>query len=203
MFGLPKSTEVSKLLAKSKLYTKFNMSNSVKSIFDENIAKIIISHEISSRTLSIVEGEKVRGIYVLHIFLKRKEFKNQVLVHLINLIKKKIIIALQYQDEVKFAVYCTRLIQSEWLSEQNAQIPLVGLNLGRIWENIVMDIACITSQDGIPLDERIKMEDERIKIEKEISRLSKKARKENQPNKKYTLVQQIRILKKELQAYEE
>ena len=77
-------------------------------------------------------------------------------------------------------------------------IELRGLNLDKVWENIVVDIGGVSIADGNTLDEQIAADERRQKIEKEIAKLEKQARAEKQPKKKFELVQQIKRLKEEL-----
>lgn len=61
-----------------------------------------------------------------------------------------------------------------------------------------MQIGCITVAEGNTLDEQIAVNAEREKLLKEIERLEKKARAENQPKKKFEMVQRINDLKKRI-----
>ena len=61
-----------------------------------------------------------------------------------------------------------------------------------------MQIGSITVAEGNTLDEQIAVNTEREKLMKEIEWLEKKARLENQPKKKFEMVQQIIKLKEQL-----
>ena len=78
-------------------------------------------------------------------------------------------------------------------------IPLTGLDLDAVWENIVATIGSITVQEGNTLTEQIAIDDERAKLIKQIELLEKKARSEKQPRKKLELFEKIKELKKNIQ----
>ena len=74
---------------------------------------------------------------------------------------------------------------------QRSTIELRGLNLDKVWENIVVDIGGVSIADGNTLDEQIAADESRQKIEKEITKLEKQARAEKQPKKKFELMKMV------------
>jgi len=78
---------------------------------------------------------------------------------------------------------------------------LTGLNLDKVWENIVTKIAGIEIEQGRTLDEQIAVSAQREKLLKEINKLEKQARAERQPKKKFEIVQRIKKLEAELGGY--
>jgi hypothetical protein len=95
MLGLPKTTEVSKLLPKKAIYEKFNMNTAAKEMFDSNIKKITIVNEISTATTTIIKGENVAAFYVVHVSLKQKDFDDKVIVMLSKLINQNMLFLLE------------------------------------------------------------------------------------------------------------
>ena len=91
-------------------------------------------------------------------------------------------------------------MQTDWKPTESCTIELRGLNLDKVWENIVVDIGGVSIADGNTLDEQIAADERRQKIEKEIAKLEKQARAEKQPKKKFELVQRIKNLKEQLCA---
>ena len=92
----------------------------------------------------------------------------------------------------------SKLIQTEWIPTESAQIELKGLNLDAVWENIIVQIGSIRIGSGNTLDEQIAIDEQKVKLQKEIVRLEKLARAEKQPKKKFELVSQANVLKKQL-----
>lgn len=199
MYALPTTAEVKKQLPKKAIYAKFDMSPSQRESFDADIARIDIVAIISPRTLpALAEGEEVKEFYVLAIRLKKKEYVAKNIVLLTNLIHQKMVFALHYEEEVQFAIYHTKLITSEWQTSEEASLPLLGLNLGAVWENIVANIGQIKITDGNTLTEQIKEEELRTKLKIQINSLTQKLNKEKQFNRQIEINSEIKLLKKKL-----
>ena len=199
MYGLPTSTEVKKQLPKKAIYAKFNMPTSQREHFDADIARLDIVGMVSSKTVpALAEGEEVKEIYILAIQLKRKEYDAKNILLLTKLIPQKMVFALHYKEEVQFAIYHTKLITSEWQTSEEASLPLSGLNLGTVWENIVANIGQIKITDGNTLTEQIKEEELRTKLKIQINSLTQKLNKEKQFNRQIEINSEIKLLKKKL-----
>ncbi len=200
MLGLPKSTEMSKQLPKKAVYAKFQMNTAAKEKIDADISRIAIVNEISPDKINIPAGEEVKNFFVLLVTLKKKNFDEKNIAILSKLIPQNILFILEYEGQSKIAVYRTKLIQTDWMPTESCSVELQGLNLDKVWENIVVDIGGVSIADGNTLDEQIAADERRQKIEKEIAKLEKQARAEKQPKKKFELVQQIKKLKEELEG---
>lgn len=198
MLDLPKSTEMSKQLPKKAIYERFNLNTAAKDRFDADISKIIIVNEISPNTVNIQKGAEISAFYVLLVILKRKDYDTKNIAMLSKLIPQNMLFLLQFEDKCQLAVYRTRLICSEWKKLSDCEIKLSGLNLDKVWENVVVQMGGITIEGDNSLDEQIVLNEEREKLLKEIERLEKKARGEVQPRKKLELVQKIKNLKEKI-----
>ena len=94
--------------------------------------------------------------------------------------------------------YCTRLITSQWQPTDDVKVPLTGLNLDSVWENIVAAIGGITIVGSNSISEQIAEDDAHAKLMKQIEQLEKKARAEKQPRKKLELFEKLKELKKKI-----
>lgn len=199
MYGLPTSTEVKKQLPKKAIYAKFNMPTSQREHFDADIARLDIVGMMSSKTVpALADGEEVKEIYIVAVELKRKEYDSKNIVLLTNLIHQKMVFALHYEEEVQFAIYHTKLITSEWQTSEEASLPLLGLNLGAVWENIVTHIGQIKISEGNSLAEQIKVEEMRTKVKAQIASLTQRLNKEKQFNRQMEINAEIKSLRKQL-----
>ena len=196
MLNFPKTTEINKQLPKKAIYLKFQMNNIEKEKIDEDVSKIIITNELSTERTSFEAGETIKSFFVLHILLKRKNYKEKTIATLSKIIPQNILFVLECEGEYRLAIYHTKLIQTEWEKEVKT-IELKGLNLESVWEGIVTQIGNIKIEDGRTLTEQIENNDEKEKLLQEICRLEKQARGEKQPRKKFDLVQKINKLKRE------
>lgn len=196
MLGLPKSTEMSKQLPKKAVYAKFQMNTAAKDKIDADISRITIVNEITPGRINIPAGDEVESFFVLLVALKKKEFDEKTVAALSKLIPQNILFVLEFEGQSKLAVYHAKLMQMDWKPTESCTIKLRGLNLDKVWENIVVDIGGVSIADGNTLDEQIVIDERRQKIEKEIAKLEKQARAEKQPKKKFELVQRMKCLKK-------
>lgn len=200
MLGLPKSTEVNKQLTKKAIYAKFQMSNAEKEKIDADISRITIVNEISEARNNIKSGDNVKSFFVLNVTLKKKNFSEANIVKLSKLIPQNILMILNFEDEAKMAVNHVKLIQSEWLSKDELNIQLKGLDLDQVWENVIVQIGSIKVKEGNSLEEQIQKNERTEKIKKEIEKLEMQAKRENQPKKRFEIAQQVNKLKKELES---
>lgn len=199
--GLPNSTEIRKPVHKKLLYAKFptELSGERRKQFDEDIGRIIVTNEISPVSVNIKEGEQVKSIFVLQVELKNKAYNERNIVLISKLFGQHLLIALKYADEVQLATYQTRLLHSEWMTEDKAGIKLTGLDLDAVWESLVTQVSGIVVSAENSLDEQIVIEQEKAKLLKQIEDLDKKARKETQAKKKFEMFQRLKAYQKRLE----
>lgn len=199
MLGLPKQTEIKKVIPKNAIFTKFSMNTSAKEKFNADIKQIALVNELSKNTLTVSEGDNIKSLYAVLVSLKNKDFDEKNIILLSKLIPQKIVFLLEYNDEYKVAIYHTKLMQTDWLPIEKAVVELQGFNFDDIWDNFIVQIGEITIADGNTLDEQIEIDELQRKLTAEIDRLEKQARKEKQPRRKYEIVQKIKELKQKLE----
>ncbi len=198
MLGLPKSTEMSKQLPKKAVYAKFQMNTAAKEKIDADISRITIVNEITPAKINIPAGEEVRSFFVLLVSLKKKDFDERTIVTLSKLIPQNILFVLEFEGQSKLAIYHTKLMQTDWKPTESCIIELRGLNLDKVWENIIRSLELGVWNEELSLDENLTLHTEQENLKKQIEKLEKQARAEKQPKKKFELVQQIKKLKEEL-----
>lgn len=197
MLGLPKATEMSKQLPKKAIYTKFQMNTSAKEKIDADISRITIVNEIAPNKVNIPAGDEVKSFFVLLVTLKRKDFDEKIIAMLSKLIPQNILFVLEYNGESKLAVYRLKVMQTRWKPTEEQRVELQGLNLDKVWENIIRSLELGVWNEELSIDENIELHEKQAKLQKEIARLEKQARAEKQPKKKFELVQKIKRLKEE------
>ena len=199
MYGLAQTTEVKKQLPKKAIYAKFDLKPSQRESIDADIARMDIVAVVSSSTVpALGEGREVKEFYLLAVQMKRKEYDSKNIALLTKLIPQRMVFALQFEEQVQFAIYHTKLISSAWQDTKEATLPLSGLNLDTVWENIVKSIGQIEVQEGNTLAEQIAEDDAHAKLMRQIEQLEKKARTEKQPRKKLELFEKLKELKKKI-----
>ena len=196
MLGLPKSTELNKLLPKKAIYAKFQMNTAQKERFDGEISRISIVGELSPATTGLAAGTAVRSIFVLLVALKHPDFQANTIAQISKLIDQNMLLILEHEGRRKLAIYHTKLIQTDWMPD--CTVTLKGLDLDAVWENLIVQVGGITIEQGNTLDQQIAADEKRAKLLKEIARLEKLARAEKQPKKKFELVQIVQKNREEL-----
>lgn len=108
------------------------------------------------------------------------------------------VLVLHIDNKIQLAVHHSRLLTSRWINEDDLEIPILGLDFDKVWENIVAAIGGIALDNAISIDEQLDKDWKRQQAEQKIAQLEKRARIEKQPRKKWELVAEIRRLEKEL-----
>jgi hypothetical protein len=113
---------------------------------------------------------------------------------------QKMLFILQYGDSARLAVYRTeKVLMSESKPIDEWKLALIGLDLGAIWKNIIVEVGGIDLTGGKDLDATIAEKDRREKLHKQIAALEKKAMNERQPRRKWELAEEVKRLKRELE----
>ena len=201
MFDLPKSTEIRKQVHKKLIYSKFatELSGDKKDRFDADISRIIITNEISEASVNIKATDKVSSMFVIQIELKTKNYNDRNIILVSKLFGQNLLLVLHYEDKYQLAIYETKLLKSDWKSEEEFSLKLNGLDLNVVWDNFVTQVSGINVEEGNTLVEQISIETEKDKIKKQIEDLEWKARKEIQSKKKFEMFQQIKQYHKRLE----
>lgn len=202
MLGLPKSTEIRKLITRKRVYEHFGaeMSAERRRRFDADISRMTLVNEVSPVSLNLEPGETVQSFFVLHVVLKSMDFDPQNISLLSRLFGQRLVMVLEAENWQRLAIFQTRLLMTDWAAPDSLRLKLEGLNLDRVWENFVSQIAGVQMEQGRSLDDQLAVAARREKLQREIARLEKQARAERQPKKKFELVQQIREKQKELEC---
>ena len=200
MLGLPKTTEIAKQLPKKAIFQKFELKPAQRDAFDADISRIDIVNVVSPNTVpGLNAGERVGEFYVLMVTLKREKFDEKNILLLTKLIKQNMVFALVFGKNVRLAVVHEKLFLKDWELLEDASLPLIGVDLDKVWEHIVIFIGGFEVDEGLTVEEQIASNDEKEKLLKQIEALEKKLRLEKQPRKKYELHKQMLELKERLE----
>ena len=196
MYGLPASTLVNRPLYKKAVFEKFNLKATERDRFDADVSRIaIVAYLSPAKIPALHPGQEVKEFYVLQIQLKQRDYDTKNILLLQKLIPQKIVFALEYDEEVQFCIFLTRLQQSKWRHASDAEIPLKGLTFDDVWNNIVAEIGCLDNAAEETLEQQIINREEREKLLQQIASLEKRCRAEKQTRKKYELYLEIQKLR--------
>lgn len=202
MLNLPEATELHKQLPKSQIYKKFQLTNAQQTAFDDDISRIDIVNEISTRTIpGMQEGENIKSFYVLNVSLKTKDYDSKNIERIAKLIPQNLIFVLQYEEVIQLAVHFeTVYLHTDWTQINERTISLIGLDTESVWNNIVSDISGISEkkQNTEELKQVIVLQTKIDNLEKQLLAAEKKARAEVQPRQKFELAQNVKKIEEEI-----
>ena len=199
MLGLPPITEVKRPLPKAQLFKRFDWTASQRERFDAEVSRLDFVNWISPRTVpAIAAGNEVHEIFVVEVSLKSRDFDTKVIALLAKYIPQHIVYLLRYEDEAMLAAYHAKLFTAPWQAIDNISLPLSGLNLDAVWENIVSSIGEFSVEQNKSLIEQIKVDEERAKLERQIAALERQMNAAKQPRRKRELFVELQKLKENL-----
>ena len=199
MLGLPQSTEVKRPLPKAQLYKRFDWKPSQRDSFDGEVSRLDFINWIAPRTLpAIAEGVEVKEIFVIEVSLKSRNFDTKSIVLLAKSIPQRVIYLLRFEDEALLAAYHTKLFATTWQSLDSVSVPLDGLTLDAVWQNIVTFVGGLKVAEGYSLTEQIRVDEERNIILRQINSLEQQMRTSSQPRRQREIYSQIKKLKEGL-----
>lgn len=196
MLGLPQSTEVKRPLPKAQLYKRFDWKPSQRDSFDGDVARLDFVNWIAPRTLpAIAEGSEVKEIFVIEVSLKSRDFDTKNIVLIAKSIPQRVIYLLRFENEAMLAIYHTKLFTTTWQSLDNVSVPLDGLTLDAVWQNIVAFVGELEVAEGNSLTEQIRVDEERTRLMRQIESLERQMRTTSQPRRQRELYAEIKKLK--------
>ena len=196
MLGLPQTTEVKRPLPKAQLFKRFDWTASQRDRFDAEVSRLDFVNWISPRTVPAVDvGNEVKEIFVVEVSLKSRDFDTKAITLLAKYIPQRIVYLLRYEDEGMLAVYHAKLFTTPWRTLEDITLPLSGLTLDAVWENIVSSIGQFSIEQDKSLSEQIKIDEERDKLLRQIEALERQMNATKQPRRKRELFIKIQKLK--------
>ena len=197
MLGLPKSTELTQALPKTRIFAKFDLKSAQKESFDADVSRMSIVNVISPRTIpALPAGDTKESIYVVEVILKRQDYAPKNIQLLCKLIPQNLLFLLRYEAKYQLALFHTKLLASPWGEE--TEIVLSGLDIDAVWDNLVKKVGDVKVEEGNTLEEQIHYDEARAKLLNQIEVLEKKAKSEKQPRRKYEMYQEILRLKEKI-----
>ena len=213
MLSLPKSTEFNKRIPKQKFYENLSVTPAMKRVFIDQIKVIYWRNKIAATTMNLAAGDTVTEVEVFEIKLASPQLDISVLRQIDKEIPYHIIFLLEcdgkYQAWTAYketaasgsnAFKVGTYYHTEWMSEAELPLKVDGLNIDKLYENFVRQIAgnALKTDSGESLKESVERDARKQLLEKQISALQVKVRKEKQLNKQVQLNTELKALKKEL-----
>ena len=197
MLILPKSTEIKVMVAKQKIKKMLTQKGSFRS-FDNEVSKCHLINEISENTTHISAGKEVKNIYIMQFILKSESFTNKLIEYFSKNTNQNIIFVLDYGAYFQVSVYKEKVLTTDKLSN-DIILELKGLDLSKVWDNLIIDIFNIKVEQGKTLKEQVQKNNTYDALALKVEKVNNKMRKEKQPLKKRELFEEYNRLKKELE----
>ena len=214
MITFPHSTYFGKRVPKEKFYAHLDVPNAVKQSFISEIEQIAWLYKLSSTTINLESGEKVKEIALLEVKLRTQDFNKQLFQFIDRNIAVYIIYLLRFGDEVQLLVNFKEPIYqkpnsfkveqtylTDWMDESKLKLRLEGLNLDSLYESFVQQVAgdkLLPLLPDVELKEIVAKSKETQKIERQIIALETRLRKEKQFNKQLEIAAEIKKLKEQI-----
>lgn len=214
MIGLPKSTEFNRRIPKQKFYENLTVSLTLKRVFIDQIKVIYWRNKIAATTMNLAAGETVTEIEIFEVKLTEPKLDETVLRQIDKEIPYHIVFLLEcdgkYQAWTAYkeaaasgnnAFKVGTYYHTDWLVETELPLKIEGLNVDKVYENFVRQIAgdVLLTEKQESLKESVERDNRRQELQKQITALQQKVRKEKQFNKQMQLNSELKKLKKELE----
>ena len=215
MLGLPKSTEFNKRIPKQKFYENMDISPALKKVFVEQVKIIYWKNKIAASTTNLAAGVNVTELEVFEIRLNSQVLDDGLLRQIDREIPYHILFLLEYQGKYQAwigykeaavsgnkAFKVNGYYHTDWLDEEELPLKLEGLNVDKVYENFVRQIAGDKLQAENAeesLKDSVARDEQRQALQKQIDTLKAKIRKEKQLNKQMQMNAELKKLRKELE----
>lgn len=214
MIGLPKSTEFNRRIPKQKFYENLTVSPTLKRFFVDQIKVIYWRNKIAATTMNLAAGEVVTEIEVFEVKLNESKLDESVLRQIDKEIPYHIIFLLEHDGKYQVwtaykeaaasgnnAFKVGTYYHTDWLEEAELPLKIDGLNIDKVYENYVRQIAggALQAENQESMKDSVERDNRRQELQKQITVLQQKVRKEKQLNKQVRLNTELKKLKKELE----
>jgi hypothetical protein len=210
VLNFPKTTEFNKKIPKQKFYNKLKVSNALEQQFVKEIETIYWKNKLSAETLNVSAGKSVIEIEVIEINLKEKNIGKNIIEIIDREIPYHIVFILRFKDfaqiyisfkedsknrENKFKI--NSYFKTEWINYGELLLEITGLNLDKIYENFISQVAGdrLQMKDGKDIKEAILEVKEKERLEAIIINLENKIKNEKQYNLQVKLAGELRKVK--------
>lgn len=214
MLGLPKSTEFNKRIPKQKFYENLTVTPAMKRVFIDQIKVIYWRNKIAVATMNLAPGEIVTEVEIFEVRLDDPKLDVSVLRQIDKEIPYHIIFLLEYNGKFQaWTAYKEKAVSgnnafkvgtyyhTDWLPESELPLKTDGLNIDKVYENFVRQIAgdALQADSDESLKESVERDARKQELQKQIAVLQMRVRKEKQLNKQVQLNSDLKRLKKALE----
>jgi len=216
VLDFPSSTVFNKWVPKKKFYENLSISSRIEKQFVTEIESVYWTHKLSPETLNVSPGTRVTEIEVFEVNLKEQQVSNNLIATIDREIPYHLVFVLRYEGraqlmisykeesksrEDKFKV--DSYYRTDWIDYEKLTLRIEGLDLDRIYENFISQIAgdALNIEKAEDIRDAVMIAKEIDSLETYIAKLEKKIQKEKQFNLKVKFNQELRKAKEKLKDY--
>ena len=212
---LPKTTVFNKKIPKQKFYDNITLSPLLKRAFVDQINAIYWKYKIAPTTMNLEAGDMVTEIEIFELKLSESKLDESVLRQIDKEVPYHIVFLLEFDGKYQaWTAYkeavtsgnnvfkVEKYYHTDWVHENELPLKVDGLNIDKVYENFVRQIAgqILKNDKQESLKESVDRDNRRQELQKKILALQLKVRKEKQLNKQVQFNDELKKLKKELEA---
>ena len=213
MIKFPDSTIVGKNVPKNVFYKHLEVSTRMKSIFVNDVERIIWAYKFAPSTLNVSDGKNVHEITVFDVEMKAQVCPEEMFVLIDRNIPRHTMFILHNDDKSCAVINYKEAAQgnssqpykvlktykSVWQTTGNINLLILGTSMDALYEDFIRQIAGKQiSENSHTLKEDIAISEELESLKKEIEALKKRIVLEHQPQKKFLLHNKLKDLEKKL-----
>lgn len=210
MIKLPDTTYYGKRMPKEKFYSHLKVSSSVKRSFVDDVDFFIWRNKLSSSTLNVANGVKVKEIAIFEVCLKQSTYTPELLelidknvpIYVIYILRHGNYTRLHanYKEPISGKIGTFKVLKnftSDWIKEEELSLQIEGFDLDAIYDNFIRQIAGAKLQDKKyeNITEDIEKEKFQETLIQQVTRLENKKRNEKQFNRQLEIADEIKKLK--------
>lgn len=209
----PTSCIVGKTIPKNAFFRFLDVNAAMKRHFQDDVASITWLYKIAPTTLQVQSTDTMREIEIFLADLKQPDCPTDLFRFIDKNMPQHIVFILQHGDEWQFLINykewadvehtrfnITETFLSEKHKREQLSLTIQGNELPAIYEGFVRQIAEKKLKAQSTLKEAVLNFQTQQIIEKKLAQLQQQIRKENQPQRKFELHQEILTLQKKLNA---
>lgn len=201
MFGLPRSTEVSRRVAKEKLYANSTLTPQLRDMIKDQIESVVWRNKLADSTVGLSVGETIKELQVFEIQLRQRELDKRVLSAIAKAIPYKILFILIFGNEAQAWIEASGMFYNTgWQPLDRLALKFEGLNLDAVYENLARQIAGGRLGVDSDIEEAVDRDKQRQKLKRDIAALENKLLREKQFNKQVELNGELKRLRAELEG---
>jgi hypothetical protein len=202
----PKSTEVGRVVPKTKFYEHGSVRTELRGRFVDDVQRITWAFKLANATLRLAGSSAVPEIQVFCVEAKGEDVGQDVLAAIDRTIHFPVVFEVVAADRVRMVAAQKALgsgapklggyFTTEWLPVNAARQPLpTALDLPTLYEGILASVLPIPLRRGESVSEATyRMEQERRML-RDIDRLERRLRTEPQFNRKVELRRELKSLR--------